>query len=94
MSAVVRRLFRSDQVAVSEFICDQPRSRAGATERTDAHELVFVRRGVFVLRSGGRETVTTPNQAIIFPAGCDFTTGFGFSRFSGFSREPSFARGS
>jgi AraC family transcriptional regulator len=73
MSAIVRRLFRSRQIGISEFICDQRRSPAGAAERTSAHELVFVRRGVFVLRAAGRETVITPNQAIIFPAGCDFS---------------------
>lgn len=68
----VQTLFRSESIHVSDYVCTRPRSTQREIERNGSHELVFVRRGAFSLRTAGTETVMTPNRAMVLPAGSEF----------------------
>jgi len=62
----VSALHHGRMVAISD-VCCRPHCRAcGAEEWTEAHQVVFVRAGVFVKRQGRRELVADPNQVLFF----------------------------
>jgi AraC-like DNA-binding protein len=62
-------LFQSDLFCVRRLLCAA--TRFDHNLRTE-HEVVFVRQGMFVIRTGDGETVVTPNHALLFPAGSEY----------------------
>lgn len=65
-----QRLFEAGGIGVTEFLCTASRHEdSSSLEVTTEHELVFVRRGVFVLETGDVESIITPNHAMLFVAG-------------------------
>jgi len=59
-------LHRGRIVTISDVRC-RPYCRAcGGEEWSEAHQIVFVRSGVFVKRQGKRELVADPNQVLFF----------------------------
>ena len=62
----ITRLHRGRNVSIADVRC-RPHCRAcGGEESTDAHQIVFVRAGVFVRRQGRRELVADSNQVLFF----------------------------
>jgi len=58
-------LFETPELSVAEFRCRvAAHRRPEAAEQTRGWEIVFLRRGLFVLHASGRETVVTPNSVV------------------------------
>jgi AraC-like DNA-binding protein len=53
----------SDAIAIEDFACRHPQGRGGAVEPTVRHALVFVRRGCFIRRANGVESLLDPTLA-------------------------------
>jgi AraC family transcriptional regulator len=62
------RLHKGQGVVIDDVRCRAHRHGWGEEERTEAHQLVFVRAGVFMRRVAGREYVADANQVIFFNA--------------------------
>jgi AraC family transcriptional regulator len=62
-------LISSPLVAVTDQHCTAPRSGHGDERPVSSHEIVFVRRGVFVIHRGREQRVADPAQVIFFNAG-------------------------
>src|SRR5919204_1578826 len=67
-----RELYRSALVSIHDVRCRGHDARGGDDERASAHELVFVRRGVFVKHVAGRQVVAEPARALFFNAGEEY----------------------
>ena len=62
----VNRLYSSPSVAIRDVRCRAHRHGCGPEERASAHEIVFLRAGVFAKRVGREEFVADPNQVLFF----------------------------
>jgi AraC family transcriptional regulator len=62
-------LIRSPLVVVADQHCTARQSDHGRERPLSSHELVFVRRGVFVTHRGRRQLVADPAQVLLFTAG-------------------------
>jgi AraC-like DNA-binding protein len=62
-------LIRTPLVAVVDQHCTAPRAHHGRERPLSSHQLVFVRRGVFVTYRGRRQAVAGAGQAILLTAG-------------------------
>jgi AraC-like DNA-binding protein len=62
------RLHEGQGVVIDDVICRAHRHGWGEEERTSAHQVVFVRAGVFMRRVSRREFVADANQVIFFNA--------------------------
>ncbi len=60
----VSRLYHGRCVSISDVRCRPQCRQCGDEEHAEAHQIVFVRAGVFVKQSGRRELVADPNQVL------------------------------
>ncbi|HYM62594.1 MAG TPA: AraC family transcriptional regulator [Thermoanaerobaculia bacterium] len=65
-------LFESRQLLLYEYLCARQRNSNGAVPPAVAHEVAFVRRGMFVVRANGREHPATPNHLLLVPLGSEY----------------------
>jgi AraC family transcriptional regulator len=59
-------LFRGDLLSITDFRCREPEAGCQDEEHAVAHELVFIRAGLFVKHSGKRRIVADPTQTLFF----------------------------
>ena len=62
----VSRLHHGRCVSISDVRCRPYCRECGGEEYSEAHQIVFVRTGVFVKRCGRREIVADPNHVLFF----------------------------
>jgi len=62
----VSRLHHSRSVSIADVRCRPHCRECGGEEWCEAHQIVFVRAGVFVRRQGRRELVADANQVLFF----------------------------
>ncbi|MCI0541458.1 MAG: AraC family transcriptional regulator [Verrucomicrobiales bacterium] len=62
----VSRLYQGRCVSISDVRCRPQCRQCGGEEHCEAHQIVFVRAGVFVKKRGRRELVDDPNQVLFF----------------------------
>ena len=65
----VRTILRGEGVELADVVCRHPRGRGQVTEHTDGHVIVFVRRGCFVRRANGVETLLDATVAYCMNTG-------------------------
>lgn len=65
----VRTILSRDGLELADVACQHPRGRGQVAEHTGRHTVVFVRRGCFVRRAGGIETLLDPTVAYCINAG-------------------------
>jgi AraC family transcriptional regulator len=68
----VQPLFEGPLACVADVACTAPRSAAGSTERSVGGELVFPRRGVFVVHRHGGPAVADAATALVLRAGDEY----------------------
>jgi AraC family transcriptional regulator len=61
-----RVLLRSDELLVGDFRCHAPVAGTGAEELAEFHEIVFLRRGLFVRHFGRHRLVADANHVLFF----------------------------
>ena len=65
----VRTILRGEGVELADVVCRHPRGQGQVTEHTDGHVIVFVRRGCFVRRANGVETLLDATVAYCMNTG-------------------------
>ncbi|HVT45623.1 MAG TPA: AraC family transcriptional regulator [Thermoanaerobaculia bacterium] len=71
MGFTFRTLFRSGDYAIADWKCEG-RDDENRIEVKDELEIVFVRRGVFVVQGAGGDLPVTPNEVWLYPAGIPY----------------------
>ncbi len=67
--APLRKLFQSPLVWIGDYRCSAVSHPAGQEEVTRAHEVVFVRSGLFAIESRGRRCLCDSTRVVFFTAG-------------------------
>jgi AraC family transcriptional regulator len=70
--AQVRQLLSREDISLHELGCTEP-ARRGRVLLAAVDEMVFVRRGMFVVGVNGHEAVASPHRLLVVPAGSEFT---------------------